>query len=149
MSCFSFLKTEVGCGLLKLSTVESGRVELSASSWPVLQMTRLWLETGSASERLGLALFPVCWGLLRWPRPKASELSISRTLRGTGFGVLSSASQIESLFFLLIICVSSGGFIFAPFFSSLLVCRNSCIAALWALQLLRVCLALRFPSDAV
>lgn len=116
MSCFSFLKTEVGCGLLKLSTVESGRVELSASSWPVLQMTRLWLETGSASERLGLALFPVCWGLLRWPRPKASELSISRTLRGTGFGVLSSASQIESLFFFINHLCVLWRFHFCPFF---------------------------------
>lgn len=34
---------------------ESGRVELSASSWPVLQMTRLGLETGSS--RSGLASF--------------------------------------------------------------------------------------------
>lgn len=78
---------------------ESGRVELSASSWPVLQMTRLGLETGSS--RSGLASF--CSQALGAaetapPCPAASEFSISRTLRAQ-FGVLSSASQIERGFF--------------------------------------------------
>lgn len=70
MSGFSFLKTEVGCVLLKLSTVESSRAECFFLAWPAD-------DQALAGNRVGTGA--------AWPRSPtvlgAAEMALPRGLR--------------------------------------------------------------------